>query len=57
MTLRELKRYVLEHRHDKEAFEALMDFVDARPKGKIYGKKDAEDSDRFATLLEEHLRQ
>lgn len=54
MTLQELKKYVLEHRDDREAFKAFMDLVDAQPKGKIYGKKDAEDIDRFTSLLEEH---
>jgi hypothetical protein len=56
MTMRELKNYVLEHREDREAFEALMDRVDAQPKGKIYGKKDAAALERFSSLLEQHQR-
>jgi hypothetical protein len=56
MTMRELKNYVLEHREDREAFEALMDRVDAQPKGKIYGKEDAADIERFSSLLDERSR-
>lgn len=53
MTMAELKKYVLEHRNDRAAFEALMDRVDAQPQDRVYGEVDAKD---FSLLLEEHRR-
>ncbi|MGI2907680.1 DUF6887 family protein [Tolypothrix sp. VBCCA 56010] len=38
----ELKRYVLEHRHDNEAFYALADRIDAEQDRKFYTIEDAE---------------
>lgn len=52
MTLRELKRYVLEHRNDQTAFQALMDRVNSQAQEQIYGEIDVQ---RFATLLDQHL--
>ncbi len=54
MTIGELKKYVLEHRNHRAAFEALMDRVDAQPQGKIYGDMDVE---QFSKLVEQHRRQ
>ncbi len=53
MTMGELKKYVLEHRNDQEAFQALMDRIDTQPQDQVYGEVDAEE---FSTLLEQHLR-
>jgi len=36
MSKSELKRYLLEHRNDTEAFHALMDKVNAEPNQKFY---------------------
>ncbi|RUR85710.1 DUF6887 family protein [Chlorogloeopsis fritschii PCC 9212] len=36
MSKTELKRYLLEHRNDTEAFHALMDKIDAEPNPKFY---------------------
>ena len=53
MPLQELKKYVLEHRDDRAAFQVLMDRVDALPQDQIYGDVDAE---QFSELLEQHRR-
>ena len=53
MTMAELKKYVLEHRNDLAAFQALMDRVDAQPQDRVYGEVDAQD---FSILLEQHRR-
>ena len=54
MTIGQLKKYVLEHRNDQAAFEALMERVDAQPQGQIYGDMDVE---QFSQLVEQHSRQ
>lgn len=36
MSKSELKRYLLEHRNDTEAFHALMDRINAEPNQKFY---------------------
>ena len=36
-----------------EAFQTLMDRVDAQPQNQVYGEVDAED---FSILLEQHFR-
>lgn len=51
MTMGELKKYVLEHRNDIAAFQALMDRINAQSKGQIYGSVNA---DQFGQLLEQH---
>ncbi|NJL83205.1 MAG: hypothetical protein HC890_10085 [Chloroflexaceae bacterium] len=51
MTIRELKKYLLEHRGDRAAFEAFMDRLDAQPQGELHGEVDAE---QFRQLLEAH---
>ncbi|WP_208492135.1 DUF6887 family protein [aff. Roholtiella sp. LEGE 12411] len=53
MTMGELKKYVLEHRNDQEAFQALMKRIDAQPQNQIYGEVDTE---QFSSLLEQHRR-
>ncbi len=51
MTIEKLKKYVLEHRNDTAAFQALMERVDAQETGQIYGSVDAE---KFSELLKQH---
>ena len=51
MTMGELKKYVLEHRNDKAAFQALMERIEAQPQEQVYGEVDAE---QFSALLEQH---
>ncbi len=53
MTIRERKKYVLEHRNDQAAFQALMDRVDAQSQERVYGEVDAE---QFSLLVEQHRR-
>ena len=53
MTMGELKKYVLEHRNDQAAFQALMDRVDAQPQDQVYGEMDSE---QFSILVEQHRR-
>ncbi|NET62077.1 MAG: hypothetical protein F6K47_39990 [Symploca sp. SIO2E6] len=51
MTMGQLKKYVLEHRNDQAAFQALMDRVDAQPQNQVYGEVNAKD---FSALIEQH---
>jgi len=51
MTMRELQKYVLEHRNDQAAFEAFMDRVDAVPQNQVYGEVNAQE---FSVLLEQY---
>jgi hypothetical protein len=53
MTMRELKKYVLEHRNDETAFQELMDRIDAQPQEQVYGDVDVE---QFSALLEQYQR-
>jgi len=53
MTMQELKKYVLEHRNDRAAFQALMERIDAQPQEQVYGEVNAEE---FSALLEQHRR-
>ena len=53
MTMGELKKYVLEHRNDQVAFQALVDRVDAQPQEQVYGEVNAE---QFSALFEQHRR-
>ncbi len=53
MTMGELKKYVLEHRNDQAAFQALMDRVDAQPQDQVYGDMHSE---QFSILVEQHRR-
>ncbi|NJM70705.1 MAG: hypothetical protein HC862_10995 [Scytonema sp. RU_4_4] len=42
MSKSELKRYLLEHRNDTEAFHALMDRINAEPDQKFYTVDEAD---------------
>ncbi len=53
MTIGELKKYVLEHRNDQAAFQALMDRVDAQPQEQVYGDINSE---QFSKLVEQQRR-
>jgi hypothetical protein len=53
MTMGELKKYVLEHRNDQVAFQALMERIDAQTQAQVYGEIDAE---QFSALIEQHRR-
>jgi ribosomal protein S4 len=53
MTMRELKKYVLQHRNDQAAFQELMDRIDAQPQQQVYGDVDVE---QFSALLEQYQR-
>ena len=51
MPLRQLKHYVLEHRHDRVAFRVLMERIDAQPQHQVYSEVEIE---QFANLLKQH---
>lgn len=53
MTMGELKKYVLEHRDDKAAFQALMERIEAQPQEQVYGEVDSE---QFSEILKQHRR-
>ena len=52
MTMRELKKYVLEHRNDQTAFQALMDRVDSQAQDQVYNEVDIQ---QFSTLVDQYL--
>jgi uncharacterized coiled-coil protein SlyX len=52
MTMRELKKYVLEHRNDQTAFQSLMDRIDSLAQDQVY---DEVDSQQFSKLVDQHL--
>jgi hypothetical protein len=52
MTMRELKKYVLEHRNDQTAFQALMDRVDSQARDQVYNEVDVQ---QFSILVDQHL--
>ena len=51
MTMKELKKYVLENRNDKAAFQVLMERIDAQPQDQVYGDVNPE---QFSAILEQH---
>lgn len=51
MTMGELKKYVLEHRNDQAAFQALMERIDAQPQKQVYGEVNPE---QFSEILEQY---
>ncbi|QDZ39602.1 hypothetical protein FRE64_06445 [Euhalothece natronophila Z-M001] len=53
MTIKELKKYVLENRNDHAAFQALMERVDEQPERQAYGEVD---SVQFFELVQEYRR-
>jgi hypothetical protein len=52
MTMRELKRYVLEHRNDQAAFQALMNRVGSQAQAQVYNEVDIQ---QFSRLVDQHL--
>ena len=52
MTMRELKKYVLEHRNDQTAFQSLMDRVDSLAEDQVYDEVDIQ---QFSKLVDQHL--
>jgi len=52
MTMRELKKYILEHRNDQAAFQALMDRVDSQAQDQVYEEVDVQ---QFSTLVDQYL--
>ncbi|MCJ8279820.1 MAG: hypothetical protein MJK14_07810 [Rivularia sp. ALOHA_DT_140] len=52
MTMKELKKYVLEHRNDKAAFQALMERIEAQPQQQVYGEVFAE---QFSVIVEQQV--
>ena len=53
MTMRELKKYVLEHRNDQTAFRVLMDRVDSQAQDQVYDEVDVQ---QFSILVDQHLQ-
>lgn len=51
ITIKELKKYVLEHRDDLEAFQTLMDRIEQQSKNQLHGEVNLE---QFSELLKEH---
>ena len=52
MTIRELKKYILEHCNDQTAFQVLMDRVDSQTQAQVYQDVDVQ---QFSTLINQHL--
>jgi hypothetical protein len=52
MTIRELKKYVLEHRNDKNAFQSLIDRVDSQAQDQVYDEVDVQ---QFSILIDQHI--
>lgn len=52
MTMRELKKYVLENRNDQAAFQALMERVDSQAQAQVYSEVNIH---QFSTLVDQHL--
>ncbi len=53
MTIKQLKKYILEHREDQEAFTIFMDKIEAESSNKIYNANDIE---QFSDLLKQHQK-
>ena len=53
ITIKELKKYVLEHREDLEAFQTLVNRIDEQPHKKLHDDVSLE---RFSELLREHQK-
>ena len=53
MTIKELKKYILEHREDQEAFYIFMDKIDAKSSDRIY---DSNDIEKFSELFKQHKK-
>jgi hypothetical protein len=55
MTIKQLRKYILEHREDQEAFKIFMDRIDSKPSDQIYDATDT-DMERFSEILKEHQK-
>jgi hypothetical protein len=53
ITIKELKKYVLERREDLEAFQTLVDRIEQQPHKQLH---DDVSFDRFSQLLQEHQK-
>jgi hypothetical protein len=53
MTIKELKKYILENRNDQEAFHIFMERIDAQPVDKIYT---ADDLDNFSVIFKKEQK-
>jgi hypothetical protein len=53
MGIRDLKNYVLQHRDDQKAFQALMDRLDAQSPEQLYTEADV---DKISELLQKHQK-
>jgi hypothetical protein len=51
MNLKQLKQYVLDHRNDRAAFQALMERIDAQTPNQVYTDVDPT---QFSQLIEQH---
>ena len=51
ITIKELKKYVLEHRDDQEAFHTLIDRIEQQSTNQLHGEVNLE---QFSQLLKEH---
>jgi hypothetical protein len=51
MTIKQLKKYILEHREDQEVFTIFMDKIEAQSSNKIYNANDIE---QFSDILKQH---
>jgi hypothetical protein len=54
MTMRELKRYVLEHRNDQAAFQALMDRGGSQAQAQVYNENEV-DVQQLSVLIDQYL--
>lgn len=57
MSDQELKRYMLEHRHDTEAFHAYMDRVYARPQQTVVEPDDPDWEGKVLADIREQLEE
>ncbi len=52
--MRELKRYVLEHRNDQAAFQALMDRGGSQAQAQVYNENEV-DVQQLSVLIDQYL--
>lgn len=51
MNIKALKKYILEHRNDLEAWDFFMSLINAQPSNELYGDVDVQE---FSELLRKH---
>lgn len=51
LTMKELKKYVLENRNDEDAFRVLVDRIEQQPTKQIHNEASLE---KFSELLQKH---